>query len=165
MLLALTLTLAAPSPTPAAPITFDFEDGLQGWELRGAATRVHTQVLGGEWAIFLDGFTDEGASISIDVEDFAVAETVTFDQHIIKGPGTVVPVFRGIDLISSVFGGFILIGFPIVQGGDPLEPLAVFIDNVIFHPIPEPASWLSLILGLAGVAILRKRNCPRGQLL
>ena len=42
----------------AAPIVFDFEDGLQGWELSGSAQRVQTQLLGGEWAIFGDGLQD-----------------------------------------------------------------------------------------------------------
>ena len=35
------------SPTTAAPIVFDFEDGLQGWELQGSAERVQIQGLGG----------------------------------------------------------------------------------------------------------------------
>jgi hypothetical protein len=39
--------LALAPPAKAQPIVFDFEDGLQGWELHGAATRVQTQLLGG----------------------------------------------------------------------------------------------------------------------
>ncbi len=48
------LGLALPVQAAPAPIVFDFEDGVQGWELQGAATRVQTQVLDGEWAIFGD---------------------------------------------------------------------------------------------------------------
>ncbi len=50
-----TIGLALPVQAAPAPIVFDFEDGLQGWELHGSAQRVQTQVLGGEWAIFGDG--------------------------------------------------------------------------------------------------------------
>ncbi len=46
------LSLAVPAWAAPAPIVFDFEDGLQGWELTGSAQRVQTQVLGGKWAIF-----------------------------------------------------------------------------------------------------------------
>ncbi len=37
------------------PVTFDFEDGLQGWTVDGGAERVETGVLGGAWAVFGDG--------------------------------------------------------------------------------------------------------------
>ena len=49
------LSLALSVQATPAPIVFDFEDGLQGWELGGSAQRVQTQVLGGEWAIFGEG--------------------------------------------------------------------------------------------------------------
>ena len=49
------LAFALPAHAAPAPIVFDFEDGLQGWELNGSAQRVQTQVLGGGWAIFGDG--------------------------------------------------------------------------------------------------------------
>ncbi len=51
-----------------APIVFDFEAGLQGWELGRTAQRVQTQVLGGEWAILGDGPANGGASISIEID-------------------------------------------------------------------------------------------------
>ncbi len=38
------LGLALPVQAAPAPIVFDFEDGLQGWELSGSAQRVQTQV-------------------------------------------------------------------------------------------------------------------------
>ncbi len=37
------------------PVTFDFEDGLQGWTVDGGAERLETALLGGDWAIFGDG--------------------------------------------------------------------------------------------------------------
>ena len=55
------LALALPAHAAPAPIVFDFEDGLQGWELVLAAQRVQTQSLGGEWAIFLDRLVKGGA--------------------------------------------------------------------------------------------------------
>ena len=57
--LVLAVVLLAPTPAHAGTIVFDFEDGLQGWELFGSAQRVQTQLLGGEWAIFGDGFLDQ----------------------------------------------------------------------------------------------------------
>ncbi len=53
--LACYVIFSLPAHAAPAPIVFDFEDGLQGWELSGSAQRVQTQVLGGEWAIFGDG--------------------------------------------------------------------------------------------------------------
>ena len=50
------LSLAWPAEAAPAPIVFDFEDGLQDWEVHASAQRVQTQILGGEWAIFGDGF-------------------------------------------------------------------------------------------------------------
>ena len=64
----LLITVGLPLPSHGVPIVFDFEDGLQGWELHGSAQRVQTQVPGGEWAIFGDGFLEEGAFISIPLD-------------------------------------------------------------------------------------------------
>lgn len=69
-----TLGLALPVQAAPAPIIFDFEHGLQGWEPYVTATRVQTQVLGGEWAIFLDGFL--GAVIPFIPEDLQAIESV-----------------------------------------------------------------------------------------
>ncbi len=52
----------------AAPIIFDFEDGLQGWELHGSAERVQMQGPGGEWAIFGDRLV-KGGALFIGVDD------------------------------------------------------------------------------------------------
>ena len=63
-----TIGVALPAQAAPAPIVFDFEDGLQGWELHGAAFRLPTQILGGEWAIFGDGIVDESTAISIEID-------------------------------------------------------------------------------------------------
>ncbi len=62
------LGLSLPAQAARAPIVFDFEDGLQGWELVLAAQRVQTQSLGGEWAIFLDRLV-KGGALFIGVDD------------------------------------------------------------------------------------------------
>ncbi len=79
------LSLALPAQAAPAPIVFDFEDGLQGWELHGAATRVQTQVLGGEWAIFMDNLVDGIVWISMEVQELQAVGPVSFDQLIIEG--------------------------------------------------------------------------------
>ena len=137
-----------------APIVFDFEDGLQGWELLGSAQRVQTQVLGGEWAIFLDGFL--GATIGFIPEDLQAIGSVTFDQLIINGSGSI-PVSQGSCLINNTFTDCITIGFvQRVIGMDPPEPAVGFIDNITFHPVPEPGTLGLLAAGLAAVVLLRR---------
>jgi hypothetical protein len=37
-------------------------------------------------------------------------------------------------------------------------PLAAFIDNITFHPVPEAASLVLLGLGLIGLAAARTRS-------
>lgn len=69
----LAISLLFPFPTNGMPIVFDFEDGLQVWELYGAATRVQTHVLGGEWAIFGDGLLPGEASISVEMDLTGIA--------------------------------------------------------------------------------------------
>ncbi len=36
-----------------------------------------------------------------------------------------------------------------------------FIDNVTFHPVPEPSPWLLLSLGIAGVVMIRRKLASR----
>ena len=83
------LSLALPAYAAPAPIVFDFEDGLQGWELHGSAQRVQTQVLGGEWAIFGDGFVAPGEfgggtfiSIRADLTNVA---SISVEQFFVEG--------------------------------------------------------------------------------
>ncbi len=152
------LGLALPVQAAPAPIVFDFEDGLQGWELHGGATRVQTQVLGGEWAIFMDNLVNGFVSISMKVEELQAVGPVSFDQLIIEGSG--VFVVRGIGLIANASA--IFIGVNILPAtGPPPPPMVAFIDNITFHPVPEPSSWLLLSLGIAGVVMIRRKLASR----
>ncbi len=149
------LGLALPVHAVPAPIVFDFEDGPQGWILGGSAQRVQTQVLGGEWAIFLDGFL--GAAISFIPEDLQAIGLVTFDQLIIDGSGSTL-VSQGSCLINNTFTDCITIGFvQRVIGMDPPEPAVVFIDNITFHPVPEPGTLGLLAVSLVALGIYRRR--------
>lgn len=76
--------LALALPAGAAPIVFDFEDGLEGWELHGSAQRLQTQLLGGEWAIFGDGSVEGAAFIQIymDLTDIAF---ISVEQFFVDG--------------------------------------------------------------------------------
>ena len=47
-----------------------------------------------------------------------------------------------------------LLFFPFPTNEDPARSLG-FIDNVTFHPVPEPGAVALLVLGLVGVAIGR----------
>jgi hypothetical protein len=141
------------SPAAPAPIVFDFEDGLQGWELHGATARVQTQLLGGQWAIFGDGLVEGGASISIEM-DFREIGSITFDQFLVDGEGISVSVRQILDLIENVFIPSIVIEWVDVSDA----PLIAFIDNITFHAVPEAASGVLLALGLIGLAAARIRS-------
>jgi hypothetical protein len=72
------------------PFTFDFEDGLQGWTLGGSAQRVHTQVLGGQWAIFGDGLVEGGARMSIEL-DLRSIDSIVMDVFFAGEPDFLIP--------------------------------------------------------------------------
>ncbi len=213
-LLAFCIPTASAQAAPS-PIVFDFEDGLQGSELHGSALRVQTQILGGQWAIFGDGFIeDEGTGlslpglslldtfISLDVDLTGIA-SISVEQFFLDGDQASLvasPMFLiGIDLIENIiigsepgfgpfdtvdpsanpsvrtarlmaFEGMILEGvhtvgvhwnlLPSIQREiGEATPLAIvaFIDNITFHPVPEPSSWLLLSLGIAGVVMIRRK--------
>ncbi len=187
------------------PIVFDFEDGLQGWELSGSAQRVQTQVLGGEWAIF-----GEGASLSIEIDLTGIASISVeqfwagepslfpFETHFLTiavigssggRVGALTPVprtsganpdtraigvsrFEGVHSIKFLWHNWFRVGMCIP---DPCPPrpsdhLLGFIDNITFHPVPEPSSmllapesssWLLLSLGIAGVVTIRRKLASR----
>ncbi len=140
------------SQAAPAPIVFDFEDGLQGWTLGGSAQRVQTQVLGGEWAIFLDGFL--GAGMFFIPEDLQTIGSVTFDQLIIDGSGSA-SASQGVCLINNTFVDCVSIGFLQLVIG--MEPALAFIDNITFHPVPEPSSLVLLAFSLGAILIARQR--------
>ena len=112
-----------------APIVFDFEDGLQGWELSGVATRVQTQLLGGQWAVLGDGFSqDDTTGLPLDVFisreiDLTGIGSVSLDQFFLDGEQEgllVTPGFlRGIDLIENIFIGVVELGFGPFDASDP----------------------------------------------
>jgi hypothetical protein len=99
-------------PAWAAPIVFDFEDGLQGWELHGSAQRVQTQLLGGEWAIFGNGFMGEDATFisrEIDLTNIGSASFQFFTYlDILFGFGEI------INPSTSVFSLFGCLGISIL---------------------------------------------------
>jgi hypothetical protein len=68
------------------PIVFDFEDGLQGWELHGSAERIQTQLLGGDWAILGDGLVEGGAAIST-VMNLSDIVFISVDQFFVGDVG------------------------------------------------------------------------------
>ena len=213
MLLILAALALSFSPLPAhavsitEPIVFDFEDGLQGWELHGSAQRVQTQILGGEWAIFGDGFVPpldasdpndglrpvfpvscepppcptrpSGTSISASIDLTGIA-FVSLEQFFVEGDGVGPSLLVEVDIIENIFVGTLFVFEPVSPGnpnlwavdlseevgirriaivwadisGAELAPIVGFIDNITFHPIPEPAH-LGL-LGLLGVLGLRR---------
>jgi hypothetical protein len=174
------------------PVVFDFEDGTGGWELHGSAQRVQTQLLGGEWAIFGDGFV--GNTYISMRGDFSELAGITLEQ-IYVGPDQPEPYF-GLEILFDQPrpGGALgpLFAARAAEPGDgphvrsfhpfrttlpaevvdlrivwgrvtgPLQPsippfpgpFVSFVDNIVFHPIPEPR--LLLALGLLGVLVLRR---------
>jgi hypothetical protein len=175
----------------ADPIVFDFEDGLQGWELHGSAQRVQTQMLDGEWAIFGDGVVHDGTAIfteidltpvaSICIEQFYAGDTASEDHFLMIGLYPVADPFAGasFDLTDSPdpfaspgirtfalnrSARFPFKGAHIVSvlwgrrweqfypEGLPPDLYLGFIDNITFHPIPEPAHLdLAGLLGVLGL--------------
>jgi hypothetical protein len=95
------------------PVVFDFEDGMQGWELFDGAERVQTDALGGSWAIQVSwGGIDILESIfflriagpRLDV-DLSNVDRVELRYH---GDVTKVgccPVLAGLDIIEDIFIG------------------------------------------------------------
>ena len=166
---------------------FDFEDGLQGWELDGSAQRVQTGVLGGQWAILGDGSLEEGALLSIEMDLTGIA-SITVEQFFVGGnedrlafflgisltenifigtydpfeviePGN--PSLRGYDVSSFTGVGTVGVTWRIESGSNPPDPIVASIDNITFHPVPEPSSWLLLSLGIAGVVMIRRKLASR----
>ena len=180
-------TLPQPAYAAPAPIVFDFEDGLQGWTLGGSAQRVQTQVLGGEWAIFGDGRSVGAGDASIVIEmDLTGIASISVEQFFVEGnednlaffhtvisndlkffslfpeldviePGN--PSLRAVD-VSSITGvtdvGFFW-GFRVEVEDIVPPPIVAFIDNITFHPVPEPGTLALLAGSLVALVIARRR--------
>jgi hypothetical protein len=190
------LLAAQASPAAAALIIFDFEDGLQGWELLVQSARVQTQVLGGQWAIFGDGigFNFDGSrtfggmaairrtfdltdisSITVDVFFLGSFEGPVPNPIYLSGldeprtgvpldptanPGTIVFDVSDVEAVARfrLSWGTSHACIPIGPCGPevPEDSLLAIIDNITFHPIPEPVPTALLGIGLAGLAGLRR---------
>ncbi len=190
VLATLCLLLAAPGIARALPLVFDFEDGFQGWGPAGSAQRVQTQLLGGQWTIFGDGFLPGSASISmfVDLTDIGL---ITLEEFFVDGEGNGPGLVAGNVFPQSVLNAGILpfdplgtgnpgvlgvdvsqlTGFQdiaIIWGGGFIEgprgasvalaPIVSFIDNVTFHPLPEPGALLLLALAALGLRSSRSRS-------
>ncbi len=188
------LGLALPAEAAPAPIVFDFEDGLQGWTLGGSAQRVQTQILGGEWAIFGDGFvsppggfelggpTGTFLSTSIDLTGIA---SISVEQFFVDGTEDGLLFFRILRLIENITISTVE-RLDVVQPGNPslraadvglfpgvrelgffwgfesppdvlLPPVVAFIDNITFHPVPEPSNLVLLAFSLGAILIAQRR--------
>ncbi len=158
-----------PAQAAPAPIVFDFEDGLHGGELSGTAQRVQTQLLGGEWAIFGDGFNPANTKLTLFtplgfriVDGFVLPWRVSFDLFTVEGEGKVeaslffshctnaIPPSCGLAVLVEWSG---IKSFPPFGNG----PIAAFIDNVTVYPVPEPSTLLLLAVCLAALMIYRRR--------
>jgi len=172
------LGFAVPAYAAPEPIVFDFEDGLQGWTLEGSAQRVQTQVLGGQWAIFGDGSVEGGALVSIQM-DLSNIAFITVEQFLVDGDED------GLSFFYRIGGRFIVSGpLRLVEPGNPSVrahdvmfpgdqqigfywgvdlgpeergPIVAFIDNITFHPVPEPSSLAFLGFSLGAILIARRR--------
>ncbi len=164
-----------------APIVFDFEDGLQGWEVHASARRVQTQILGGEWAILGDPSGLQGRlsvvllhGISAEM-DFTNVAAISWTQ-LYTGEGQR-PTFITINFIFSSGNFFTQPGstdnpgtarFKVPRDQFPLAELEKvslswgfgsvgFIDNITFHPVPEPGTLTLLAGSLVALVIARRR--------
>jgi len=180
LLLLLSTPVAQAAPDP---IVFDFENGLQGWTLEGSAQRIQTGVLGGDWAIFGDGVAGAGASMSMEVDWTGIA-SITVEHFFISGNGN---GLHALVLGDAPVGGGRTISFPqfeVVESGNPslrtISPglgmghveitwenslpnvghpsVVAFIDNITFHPVPEPSTLGLLTMTLAALLIARRRR-------
>ena len=163
-----TIGLAQPTQAAPAPIVFDFEDGLHGGELEGTAQRVQTQLLGGEWAIFADGFIDDNSKLTLFTplsfavpRGFVLPWGVSFDLFIVEGEGKV-DVSLVFNPCTASIPPSCQLGVWVKWSNRKAFPpfgngaIAAFIDNITVFPVPEPSSLALLALSLGAVLIGRR---------
>ncbi len=97
---------------------------------RVVATRVQTQVLGGQWAIFGDGFVDGRTSMSIQT-DLTNSGSVINEQFFVDGDQNSLLYFYVCDNVA-------------------------FIDNITFHPVPEPSTFGLLAVVFSALLVARR---------
>jgi hypothetical protein len=67
------------------------------------------------------------------------------------------PSLRAVDVISITGVGEVGFFWGFVSESVTLPPIVGFIDNITFHPVPEPLSLFLLILSLGTPAATRRR--------
>jgi hypothetical protein len=146
-------------------------------------------VLGGEWAIFGDGGVGGSAAISIEIDLTEIA-SVTVEQFFVDGSEDGLGLDLRTEGLRTVFPhpfGVVESGNPSLRVAGVSEllrdvalvrirwnrtflpedlfpsipPIVGFIDNITFHPVPEPSSWLLLSLGIGGVVMIRRKLASR----
>ena len=69
--------------------------------------------------------------------------------------------FEGLHRVSIGWGNPLLV---CLDGACiPPDAFLGFIDNITFHPVPEPSSWLLLSLGIAGIVMIRRKLASRAS--
>jgi hypothetical protein len=128
---------------------------------------------------FISMETDLTEVVRISVDEFAVsdflvklgASTIFLNDGVgdpISHPPFGVPVEPGANPGTWTFDVSHLVGFhEIAVHWEPLSPgsctppcpaiSTYFIDNITFHPIPEPTTLVLIGLGVVGLAVLRRR--------
>ena len=142
---------------------------MHGGELEGTAQRVQTQLLGGEWAIFADGFIDDNSKLTLFtplsfriVDGFVLPWRVSFDLFIVEGEGKV-DVSLVFNPCTASIPPSCQLGVWVKWSNRKAVPpfgngaIAAFIDNITVFPVPEPSSWLLLSLGIGGVVMIRRK--------
>lgn len=132
-LFVLTTFVGAGGPASSEPVAldltygtvvFDFENGLEGWTTQGSATRVATSILGGDFAVFGDGFAGvditfplpngDAAALTLEVANPAPIVAVELDLFYL---GDAYPYTTPLVASVALDGLFAFVGLEAI--GDP----------------------------------------------